>query len=89
MGLFGSSTGQAKIVRTEALECVVAQSGMSAKDKRKRRARFGVSGSFPYPGWQFFETYRWRVGKWNREHSTSTVIHAVSKGEHRAWISPA
>jgi hypothetical protein len=78
-----------EIVSTEALDRAVTQSAMSEKDKKKRRARFGVSGSVPFPGWQFFENYRWRVGKWNREHSPSTVIHAVSKGEHRAWISPA
>jgi hypothetical protein len=78
-----------ELVRTEALERAVAQSGMSEKDKAKRRASYGVQGSFPFPGWEFFQGYRWRVGKWNREHSPSTVIHAVSKGEHRAWISPA
>ncbi len=78
-----------EIVRTEALERALAQSRMSEKEKRKRRATFGIQGSFPFPGWQFFGHYRWRMGKWNREHSWSTVIHAVSGDEHRAWISPA
>jgi hypothetical protein len=78
-----------EIVHTADLERAVAQSSMSERDKKKRRAAYGVQGSFPFPGWEFFQNYRWRVGKWNREHSPSSVIHGVSKGEHRAWISPA
>ena len=75
-----------EIVRTENLERAVERSGMTDHQKRKRRRGLGIK-ELPFaPG--LFEGYRWRVG-WGRDHSFAWIVHAVSQGEHRAWLSPA
>jgi hypothetical protein len=58
---------------------------MSDREKKKRRSKFGIS-EVPPPGW--LEHFRWRVG-WGRDHSFGWVMHAVTHGDHRAWLSPA
>jgi hypothetical protein len=72
-----------EVVTTQSLERAVERSGMSEKDKKKRRAHFGIPEQFGLP----FRNYRWRFG-WGRAHSGAWVMHAVTRGEHRAWLSP-
>jgi hypothetical protein len=66
-------------VHTDALERAVERSNLSEEDKRKRRRRYGV---------RMPTILRGVSRKWP-EISSSFVMHAISKNEHRAWISPA
>jgi hypothetical protein len=74
-----------EIVQTTSLLRAIERSDMTEREKRKRLKRLGVS-FYGFRG--LFESYNWRVG-WSREHSYAWVMHAVSTGEHKAWISPA
>lgn len=67
-----------EIVAIDRLDRALDRSGMTDREKRRRRRSYGVK----VPRALIMD-------EWARSHARTFVMHAESDGERRAWISPA